>query len=141
VTIITALKTFMLTYPSLASGAALGVDFLGPDKVAYSITPTAGDKVLESYIDGGSLRSFPFSLQSVESTADELARIDAIGFYEALGAWFESQTLAGVLPDLGVGKSAWLIETTGWGYLHQQENPSTGVYQVQCRLVYEQARP
>lgn len=139
--IVSALKTYLLTYPNLVTGAGVGVDFLGPDKVSYSIVPLAGERILEAYVDGGSMRSFPFSVQSIESTADELARIDAIGFYEALAAWFESQTIAGTLPTLDTGQVAWSIETTGWGYLYQQGESSTGIYQIQCRLTYEQAKP
>jgi hypothetical protein len=139
--VISSLKTYLLTYPNLASGAGVGVDFLGPDKVSYSIVPTAGDLVLEEYIDGGSMRAFPFSIQSLESTADELARIDALGFYETLVAWLESQSRAGVLPTLDAGKTAWSIEASGWGYLYSQGDSATGIYQVQCRLIYEQAKP
>ena len=85
-TIISALKAYLLTYPELTDGASLNVDFVGPDMKGYNIAPLPGEKVLESYIDGGSMRAYPFSFQSVESTADELARMEANGFYEDFSA-------------------------------------------------------
>jgi hypothetical protein len=36
------------------------------------------------------------------------------------------------------GKTATAIEATGWAYLYEQGQSDTGVYQIQCRLTYEQ---
>ena len=137
-TILEAVKTYLLTYPSLETGALLLVNHLGPDPVGYTIVPLPGEKVLEWYVDGGSSRAYYFAFQSVESTADELERLENCGFFEDLSTWFETQSNAGTLPSLGSGKTATWIEATGFGYLFEQGQSETGIYQIQCRLTYEQ---
>lgn len=136
--VIDALRTYLATYSGLEAGAPLWVGYLGPEATEYAIVPLAGAKVIESYINGKSLREFPFAFQSMESTADNLARLEAIGFYEAFADWLESQSLAGTLPNLGTKKTAERIEASGWGYLFEQGQSETGIYQITCRLVYEQ---
>lgn len=135
-TIISALRTYIATYSGLTTGAPLWVDYLGQVPTEYSITPLAGGRIVEQYIDGGSVREFPFAFSSTESTADNLERLETIGFYEAFADWLESQTLAGTLPTL-TGKTALSIEATGWAYLYQQGDSNTAMYQIQCKLTYE----
>jgi hypothetical protein len=140
-TILDAVKTYIKTYGSLDSNAAVLVDYLGQSPTQYAIVPVPGTKILEKYIDGGSRREFPFSFQSMESTANELERIANNGFFEAFADWLESQTNANVLPTLNANQHPTIIEATGWGYLFQQGESDTGIYSIQCRLEYEQDRP
>lgn len=137
-TIISALRTYLLTYSALKTGAPLWVDYLGPTPTQYAIVPLAGPIILEAYIDGGSSRAFPFAFQSMESTADDLVRLENNGFYEAFQAWLASQTLAGSLPTLDTGMTPTAIEATGWSYLFEEGESDTGIYQIQCRLLYDQ---
>lgn len=134
--IISALRTYIATYSGLTTGAPLWVDYLGQVPTEYSVTPLAGGRIVEQHIDGGSVREFPFAFSSTESTADNLERLETIGFYEAFADWLESQTLAGTLPTL-TGKTALSIEATGWAYLYQQGDSNTAMYQIQCKLIYE----
>jgi hypothetical protein len=136
--IIGALRTYMLTFSSLAAGAPLWVDYLGPKPTQYGILPLPGEKIVEQYINGGSKREFPFAFQSVESTSDDPERLANIGFYETFSDWLETQTAAGTLPTLGQKQTALSIEATGQGYLYQEGESDTGIYQIQCKLVYEQ---
>ena len=94
--------------------------------------------IVESYINGGSLREFPFAFQSMASTADDLERLQNIGFYEAFADWLETQSLAGTLPTLGAKQTAEKIEALNWAYLYEQGESSTGVYQITCKLTYTQ---
>jgi hypothetical protein len=137
--IIESLKTYFAQYDGLEDGSPLYVDFLGETPVSYSIVPLAGTKVLQEYIDGSKLCAYPFAFQSVESTADELARIASFVSYETLSDWFDTQTDAEDLPDLGTGKTAESIEALNWAYLFQQGSSDTGVYQIQAVLRYKQA--
>jgi hypothetical protein len=114
------------------------VGYLGATPTQYSIFPMPGEKVVEEYINGGSLREFPFSFQSVESTSDELTRMDSIGFYEAFADWLDSQTQAEILPELPAGKTPWSIQALGWGFLYEQGQSDTGIYQITAKIVYEQ---
>ncbi len=136
--LISALKTYLATYTGLASGAPIWVDYLGQKPTEYAVIPLAGTRIAERYIDGGSSRKFPFAFQSMESTADELERLENNGFYEAFSDWLDAQTVAGVLPTLGAKQTATEIQALGWGFLYEQGQSSTGVYQIQCELTYEQ---
>jgi hypothetical protein len=136
-TVLSAVQTYIKTYGAL-SGAAVLIDFLGAVPTQYAIIPLPGTKVVEQYIDGGSAREFSFALQSMESTADELERLDNIGFFETFSDWLESQTKAGILPTLAAGKTPTKIEALGWAFLYEQGQSATGIYQVQCALTYDQ---
>jgi hypothetical protein len=135
---ISAVRTYLATYSGLATNAPLWVNYLGADPTQYAIIPLAGTKIIEQYLDGGSLREFPFAFQSMESTADELERLESIGFYEAFSAWLESQTAAGTFPTLNAGQTPETIEALTWGFLYQQGESATGIYQVTCKLTYSQ---
>jgi len=136
--IIAGLQAYLKTYTGLKEGAPLWVSYLGNSAVQYDILPLPGNKTIETYINDKELKEFPFAFRSMESTADELARLEAIGFYESFSDWLDSQTDAGNLPTLPEGKTAEAIESLGWGYLYQEGVSATGIYQVQCRLVYEE---
>ena len=138
ISMISAIRTYMATYTSLKTGAPLWVNYLGPNPTQYTINPLAGEIIVERYVNGSSLRSFPFAFQSMESTADDLERLENIGFYETLSAWFESQTNAGVLPTLATGKTSEEIMALGWGFLFEEGQSETGIYQIQCQLIYHQ---
>lgn len=136
--IISAVKTYLATYTGLMSGAPIWVDYLGKTPTEYAVIPLAGTRIVERYIYGGSLREFPFAFQSTESTADELERLENNGFYEAFSDWLESQSLAGTLPTLATKQTATEIQALGWGFLYEQGQSGTGIYQIQCKLTYEQ---
>lgn len=136
--LIDSVRTYLATYSELTTGAPLWVDYLGQVPVEYSISPLPGARIVETYLDNSTLREFPFAFSSTESTADDLERLANVGFYEAFADWLESQTEAGTLPTLESGKTAEIIESSGWGYLFEQGESQTGIYQIQCRLVYQQ---
>lgn len=137
-TIITALRTYISAYAALPTGAPLWVDHLGKEPDQYAIVPLPGARKLEEYIDGGSLREFPFAFQAMLSTAAEAERLESNGFFEAFADWLEAQTEAGNLPTLATGKTPIEIEATSWGFLFEQGDSGTGIYQISCRLEYEQ---
>jgi len=136
--IIADIKTYIATYPGLQEDAGLFVEVLGSIPTQYALGPLPGPKIIEEYLNGASLRQYPFALQSTESTADDPARIANNEFYETFADWLESQTEAGVLPSLDTGKTAETIEALGQPILFQLGESGTGVYQLQCRLTYHQ---
>ncbi|MFH0957104.1 MAG: hypothetical protein V1897_00215 [Pseudomonadota bacterium] len=136
--ILGAVQTYIKTYGSLATSPVL-IDFLGEKPDQYAIVSLPGNKIVEHYLDGGSVREFPFALQAMFSTADEEARLDNLGFFEAFADWLESQTLAGVLPtSLGTGRTAEKIEALGQAFLYEQGVSGRGIYSVQAKLTYSQ---
>lgn len=140
-TILDSVRTFIMGYAGLESGAPLWVDFLGNTVNQYSIDTLPGERTLEWYIDDSSLRVFPFAFQSMRSTADELERLANNNFFELFADWLESQWRAGTMPTLETGKQSYKIEATGWGSLQNQGESETGIYQIQCRLIYKQDNP
>lgn len=139
--IISALKTYIATYSGLTAAAPLLIDVLGKEPTQYAIVPIPGARKVEEYVDGSSKREYPFAIQSMESNGDDAERTAINEFYEALADWFENQTIAGTLPTLAAGKTATDIEALGWGFLQEFGESGTGVYQIQGKLVYEQAAP
>lgn len=142
-TIIAAVKTYLSTYTGLDASAPIWVDFLGTDPTQYVIIPLPGTKIVARYLDGSSLREFPFAFQSTQSTSDELERLENSGFYEAFSDWLETQTEAGVLPTLtgSPTKTAEKIEALGWAFLYEAGASSTGIYRIQAKLTYSQVAP
>ncbi len=136
--IISALQTYIKTYSDLKTNAPVWVDYLGSTPTEYAIIPLPGSRIVESYIDGSSIREYPFALQSSESTADDLERLETNGFFETFADWLESQSEDGILPTLDSGQTAIKIEATGWGYLFEQGQSQTGIYNIQCVLQYEE---
>lgn len=139
--LISALKTYIATYSGLETGAPLLIDVLGKEPTQYAIVPIPGARIVESYVDGGSRREYPFAIQSMEANGDDAVRTAVNEFYENLADWFESQTLAGVLPILAAGKTATEIEALGWGFLSEFGESGSGIYQIQAKLTYEQLAP
>lgn len=136
--IISALQTYLLTYSGLEADAPIWVNSLGAKPVEYSVSPLPGQRIVEEYIDGSSLRQYNFAFSSTKSTAGDLIRLENSGFFEAFADWLESQTETGVLPTLAAGQTAEEISATGWGYLFEEGESQTGIYQIQCQLLYLQ---
>lgn len=138
ISMISAVRTYIKTYGSLVANAPVWVNYLSVTPTEYAIIPLPGARVIETDIRGGTVREFPFAFQSVESTADELERLESIGFYEAFATWLDVQTLSGVFPTLNAGQTPEKIEALGWAYLYEQGQSDTGIYQIQCKLTYSQ---
>lgn len=137
--IIGAVRDYIKAYTGLPSGAPMWVQYLGAKPGEYGVISQPGAKIVERYLDGGSLREFPFALVSTESTMDDLTRLQSDELYEALSDWMEKQSDEGNLPDLGEGKNAIAIEALSWAYLIEQGESGTGVMQLLCKLTYEQS--
>jgi hypothetical protein len=137
--LIESVKAYIAQYAELDPGAPLWVDYIGSEPTSYTIIPLPGTKIVQSYINGGSMREFPFSFRSMELTADEAERLDNIGFFEAFAEWLEAQSEGGVLPTLEAGKTPLEIEAVSWAYIKETSESDTATYNIQCKLTYEQA--
>lgn len=140
ITIIAALKTYIKTYSGMSDGLVL-VDALSGNDTEYAIVPLPGNKIIEEYIDGGSLRQFPFALQMMALTPDDATRIENQGFFEGVSDWFESQTKSGTFPTLNSNQHPEEIEATSQPFLYQQGESETAIYQLSCALTYKQDAP
>ena len=133
-----ALVTWFKTNTSLTN-APVWIDNLGPGVTEYSINPGPGARILESYINGSSLRAYPFTFNAMVNTNTDAERLANIGFFETLADWMEGQTETGSLPTLASGQTAESVTADSWGYLWEKGESGTGVYQVQCTFIYTQA--
>jgi hypothetical protein len=138
-TVISSLQTYIKTYTGLKTDKPVWVNYLGPEPTEYSIVPIES-KTIEEYVNGVKIIEYSFAFQSAESTADDLERLSNAGFYEAFKDWLDSQTEDEILPVLESGKTAELIEAVNGGYLFEQGESDKGIYQIECRLVYRQAK-
>jgi hypothetical protein len=136
--IISALREYLAEYESLKTGSPVLINYLDTMPTGYTIIPLSGERIIETYLDDSTLREFPFAFQSMESTSADLERLENIGFFEAFSDWLEQQTLAEDFPDLDDDKAPIEIAALGWGYLYQQGESQTGIYQIQCKLTYQQ---
>lgn len=135
---ISSVRDYIKTYTGLKLGAPLWVGFLGPDPTQYAIIPIPGSRIVERYINDGSSREYTFALESTASTADDAERLDINEFFEMFADWLEAQSIAGVFPVMTAKQSPIKIEATGWGYLFQEGQSLTGIYQIQAKFTYEQ---
>lgn len=135
---IDAVREYIANFAGLANEAVVSVDYIGNDPVHYAIITLPGARVLETYLNGATEREYPFAFQAMLSTADDLERVANSGFYEDFADWLEEQTEAGNFPALDEGKTPTLIQAIGWGYIQDAGESGTAVYQITCRLVYDQ---
>lgn len=139
--LVASVRTWLLTYDGLEEQAALLVDKLGKEPTQYALVPLPGAAVLETYLDDSTRRQFPFALQSMEFVANDEKRVATYEFYEGFAAWVESQNAAGTFPTLDDGKTPESVEILGQPILFEFGESGTGIYQIQCRVIYEQDAP
>ena len=119
------------------SSAPLWVNYLKAEPVGYSLVPIAGNRKVSTYVHGNSgLREFVFAFQSARFTENEAERIGNIEFFETLAEWLDDQSELNNLPEMPTGFNVSSIEAFGDGYLFEQGESQTGVYQIQCRMEY-----
>ena len=135
--IIEAVRGYLATCPLLA-GEKLNVDFLPPEAASYSVDVVPVTPVIKQYLDGSSNRQFLFVLATRSYYGEHIRQqIDNLGFFEAFEEWLAEQNLAGILPDLGDGRTARKLEVTTSGYVFAPET-DTARYQIQCKITYYQ---
>ncbi|MBX3004560.1 MAG: hypothetical protein KF821_01885 [Anaerolineales bacterium] len=138
-TIIEALQTWIGSFDLLAAEAPLFVDYVDAGTLTqYAIVPLPGPPIVERYLDGSSTRQYAFAIQFAAPTADDQARLANSGFMEFLSDEFERRTADGDLPDLGDRRTAEAVEAVNSGFLAQQGESDSAIYQISCRLEYFQ---
>lgn len=139
-TILSSVRTFLATF-TLLDGQTILIDHLDSEPITYSIVPVPGQRIISTDILGNTTRIFPFLLQTNKSTADDLERLETAGFHEALMDWFDQitddQDFTNLVLD--ANKTPESIAAESWGYLYEQGESDTGIYQISCVLTYRQA--
>ncbi len=137
-TIIEALRNYIDECPHLdPSRRQVSVNFMGADPIQYGIYPLPGEKVIEKYIVSGGVYEYPFAFRVVASNTDDYALLETQGFFEQFSAWLDEESESDILPDLPSGKTAMIIEALSNGYMVEQGDSGTSIYEVPCKLIYE----
>lgn len=122
----------------LLADQRLNVNYLGAEPVEYAIIEAPTTPVLQSYLDGSSIRQRAVAITAVKDySSDLLQQLAETGFWEAFAQWVETQNEAETLPDLGDGKTSLAVEVSATHYL-LQTTAQTARYQIQLLLTYEQ---
>ena len=122
----------------LLADQRLNVNYLGAEPVEYAIIEAPTTPVLQSYLDGSSIRQRAVAITAVKDySSDLLQQLAETGFWEAFAQWVETQNEAETLPDLGNGKTSLVVEVSATHYL-LQTTAQTARYQIQLLLTYEQ---
>ena len=122
----------------LLADQRLNVNYLGAEPVEYAIIEAPTTPVLQSYLDGSSIRQRAVAITAVKDySPDLLQQLAETGFWEAFAQWVETQNEAETLPDLGDGKTSLAVEVSATHDL-LQTTAQTARYQIQLLLTYEQ---
>lgn len=135
--VLQAIADWLRGCPLLAD-QRLNVNYLGAEPVEYAIIEAPTTPVLQSYLDGSSIRQRAVAITAVKDySPDLLQQLAETGFWEAFAQWVEAQNEAETLPDLGDGKTSLVVEVSATHYL-LQTTAQTARYQIQLLLTYEQ---
>jgi len=138
-TLIQAVREYIMTCPLLKNGVILGVDKLGAE-VGYTIDTIPHNPIIKKYTDGGSRRQFQFVFASREKYGEQvLENLSNSGFYEQFSEWLERNNCQKIFPDLGDYRTPYGIEVLSSGYVYDAED-NTARYQIQLNLIYYQDR-
>lgn len=112
----------------------INVDFLGEEPTEFAIVPIPINPILESHVDGSSLRQYQFQLISCNSYgADVMQNIANSSFYEKLYDLIEKNNLNNILPDIDGVES---IECLNNGAI-LDATTNTARYSIQIKITYE----
>lgn len=138
-TLIQAVRNYLMTCPLLKDGVIFNVDQLDAD-VSYTIDTVPCNPIIKKYTDGGSRRQFQFVFASREKYGEQvIENIENSGFYEQFSDWIEQQNCNMNFPDLGNYRTPYGIEILSSGYVYDAED-DTARYQIQLNLIYYQDR-
>ncbi|MCD7722692.1 MAG: chloramphenicol resistance protein [Clostridiales bacterium] len=137
--IIEALKDFILQCPYLDELKKVNVDFLPSDPDTYSIEEEPSQAIIREFVDGSSERQFVFTFASRMTYNNEVANnISNSGFFENFQNWLEECTENDVFPELDEGLTPYKIEALSTSYLIGINGDLQNArYQIQCRLLYD----
>lgn len=138
--IMEGLTDYFLQCPLLKDGV-FRVNALGSEPVEYMLETGITSPVLETYIDGSSIRQYQFNFNSRDSySMDRVLAIQNESFYEDFCNWVEEQSLTGNLPDMPEGCEAQALTILAPGFM-LDATMENAFYQVQLQLQYFKEAP
>lgn len=136
-TVIAGVRDYIETCPHLAEfKGVVGVDNLAEGDTAYAIESVPAKETITAYLDGSRKMAFTFMFSSRNAFGqDTRETLDNIGFYGKFAGWLHTESRAGRLPNLGIGRTALSIEAVTSGYLYDVQG-TKAKYQIECKLTY-----
>lgn len=133
--VIQAVTDYFMKCPLLKDGV-FRVDALGTSGIEYVIETGSFDPIIQTYVDGSSIRQYQFSFGSREYyDMDRIQNIQNSTFYEQFAEWIEEQNRNGNLPKLPEGMHANELEVLSPGYIFDITTKYAR-YQLPLRLIY-----
>lgn len=133
--IIQGVADFFMKCPLLKDGA-FHVNGLGHEAIAYSIDVDTADPIVKRYVNGDTLRQFPFTFSSREYySIDRIQNIQNSAFYEMLSDWVEEKNMEEDFPELPDGCCPDSFSVLTPGYIFDEDMTSAR-YTIQFRLTY-----
>ena len=127
-------RRWLRTYPLIKSGKRINVNYLGSQPLEYVVEDVPTSPVIESYIDGSSLRAKSYVIASRDSCGSDAAEnLVVSGFWDNLIAWIEEQDEIGNYPDIGFPVES--VAVTNTGYVFELDG-TVARYQIQIQLTY-----
>lgn len=138
--IIEGLSNYFLTCPLLKDGV-FRVNALGSEPVEYALESAITSPVLQTFIDGSSIRQYQFHFNSREAySMDRIMAIQTESFYEDLCNWVEEQSMFGNLPEMPEGCEAQALSVLAPGFM-LDATMENAFYQIQLQLQYFKEAP
>lgn len=117
------------------------VDALGCEPVEYALTTEVTSPVIQTYIDGSTVRQYRFNFNSREAySMDRILAVQNESFYEDFCNWVEEQSMIGNLPEMPEGCEAQALAVLTPGYM-LDATMENAFYQVQLQLQYFKEAP
>lgn len=140
---IKAMRDWLAKCPSIDANSddlgGLGIHFLGPEPVQFSLEDSPGDPVLLRYFNG-SVRVKNYALTSrFEFCEQDAVQAANSGLLDAVCDWIEAQNDRRSFPDLGEGRTVQRVGVTSTGYL-QSIDANTCRFQMQLQVQYFQRK-
>lgn len=133
--IIEAVADYFLQCPLLKDGV-FRVDALGDEPLEYVIETGTFTPIVESYVDGSSIRRYQFNFGSREYyNMDRFQTIANSSFYESFTEWIEEQDASGNYPELPEGMHPEQMRCLSPGYMFD-ESMTNARYQIQLEIIY-----
>lgn len=127
------IRQYFIENSIIDENSRINVDFLGENPTEFALEPIPVNPILESYINGASLRQFQFQLLSCNDYgADVMQNMANSTYYENLYGLIESNNKKRILPNIDGVES---IECLNSGGI-LDAGTNTARYSIQMRIIY-----
>lgn len=136
---ISSVREFLKECPILKKGI-INVNYLGDNKIKYTIDNVPCYPIVKRYADGGTLRQFIFVFASREAyDANVLQNMGITQFFDEFSSWIEQQNEEKNFPVFPEGSVPTAIEVLSSGYLMSSDE-KTARFQMQLKITYRKER-